>query len=294
MRIVANHHNNKALELKENGQMEKAIACYEKAIKADPKWSVPWFNLGLLYKRQRMWEESLNCNQRAAELDPDDEAAWWNLGIAATALNNWSEARRAWQTYGIEIEPGDGEIEMNFGFVPIRLNPDGGGEVVWCKRIDPARAIIQNVPLPKSGYRYGDLVLHDGAPNGYRKNSRDEEVPVFDGLQLLHPSEYGTFEVIISGVGPAEIEKLCDQALDCDQAAEDWAELRHLCRACSEGRPFDSEHTHESENDVIYRRVGFAAQSEARVSYILNGWLARNPQARVEEINCVLTPALIN
>jgi hypothetical protein len=47
---------------------------------------VPWFNLGLPYKRQRRWEVSLRFNRKATELAADDQAGWCNLGIAATAL----------------------------------------------------------------------------------------------------------------------------------------------------------------------------------------------------------------
>lgn len=88
-------------------------------------------------------------HRRAVELDSSDEAAWWNLGIAATALGEWREARTAWRACGIEIPEGDGPPDLDFGLVPVRLDPAGCGEVVWCRRIDPARAVIRNVPLPE-------------------------------------------------------------------------------------------------------------------------------------------------
>ena len=81
---------------------------------------------------------------------------------------------------------------MELGPVPIRLAERGGGEVVWSKRIDPARAVLANVPLPTSGHRCGDVVLHDGAANGYRL-LRGKEVPVFDALACLQPSIFSTF-----------------------------------------------------------------------------------------------------
>jgi hypothetical protein len=107
----------------------------------------PSHPLGLVRKRQRRWTESLACNLRAAALDPTDEAAWWNAGIAATALGAWASARQAWAAFGIELPPGDGEITMRLGLTPIRLNPQSNDEVVWCTRVDPARAIIHNVLL---------------------------------------------------------------------------------------------------------------------------------------------------
>ncbi len=295
MRFLAKRYNEKGVALESDGRSEEAIVCYEKAIKSDSGWSVPWYNLGLLYKRRNLWERSLACNQRAAELNPEDEAAWWNLGIAATALENWVEARRAWQAYGIEIESGEGPIEMDFGATPIRLNPDGDGEVVWCCRIDPARAIIESVPLPESNHRYQDLLLHDGAPNGYRKLG-SREVPVFDELQLLKPSEFGTFEVLIDGVTPDLLDKLIDSEVEKagdDLAIEDWRTIRRLCRACSEGRPFDQTHTHEQDTGSE-RRVGIAAKSEKRVRELIAAWREKLPEATFSEINCALPPAWVN
>ncbi|MGH9769249.1 MAG: tetratricopeptide repeat protein [Blastocatellia bacterium] len=292
-RSLAARHNEKAIKLEERGLIAEAVKYYQKAIKLYPAWSVPWFNLGLLRKRQRNWRESLNCNQKAASLDPSDEAAWWNLGIAATALEDWAEARRAWKAYGIDIPEGEGPIEMKFGPTPIRLNPEDAGEVVWCLRIDPARAIIESIPLPESGRRYGDLLLHDGAPNGYRKLD-GEEVPVFDELQLLTPSEYGTFEIIVAGAGHDEVESLIDLADERGLAAEDWsANIRMRCKACSEGRPYDSSHTHDPEQAGDLR-IGFAALSETQVMEILRDWLAARPRAKIEEINCLLEPAFFN
>ena len=76
-------------------------------------------------KRQRRWPQSLVCNLQAAHLDPSDEAAWWNAGIAATALGEWETTRLAWVAFGIDLPPGDGEISMQLGPTPIRLNPEG-------------------------------------------------------------------------------------------------------------------------------------------------------------------------
>lgn len=142
MRLLATIFNSKAIELEEKGDIAGAVAAYRRSIKWDRKWSVPWYNLGLLFKRQHAWRESLEHNEKAVELNPSDEAAWWNLGIAATALRKWSRARDAWRACGIDVPDGDGPAAMELDPVPIRLNPDAEAEVIWCKRIDPARAIV--------------------------------------------------------------------------------------------------------------------------------------------------------
>jgi len=90
------------------------------------------------------------------------------LGIASTALEDWKTARQAWNHFGLELDINGIEPDLCMGRAPIRLNPDGNGEVVWGRRIDPARTIIENVPLPESNHRYNDWVLNDGAPIGQR------------------------------------------------------------------------------------------------------------------------------
>lgn len=289
---LAIRHNEKAIKLKERGLIAEAVEYYQKAIKLWPAWATPWHNLGLLRKEQRNWQESLRCNQKAVALDPSEQDAWWNLGIAATALEDWAEARRAWKGFGVKIPEGEGPIEMELGLTPIRINPYDEAEVVWCERIDPARAIIACVPLPQSDHRFGDLLLHDGAPNGVRK-VEDKEVPVFDELQLIASSEFGTFEVIVSGVGPEDVESLSDLAAERGLAAEDWSSnLRIICRACSEGS-LAGKHTHDIEQ-TDYRRIGFAALSEIQAREILRRWLAEKRLAKIEEIDCLLEPAIIN
>ena len=120
MRWRAEKLNTKGLALEEKGWSREAELAYMRATKTDPHWSVPWFNLGLLAKRQRRWPESLEWNRRATGINADDEGAWWNMGIAATALGDWDEARRAWAGFGLEIPAGRGPIELDMGLTPIK------------------------------------------------------------------------------------------------------------------------------------------------------------------------------
>jgi len=76
-------------------------------------------------------------------------------------------------------------------------------EVVWGVRLDPARIRIQNVPLPSSGHRFGDVVLHDGDPSGTRVLD-GQEVPVFDEILLRERSPVPTCGVAVTA--PADVE----------------------------------------------------------------------------------------
>ena len=207
-----------------------------------PLIGMPWFNLGLIYKMQLRWQESAACNQRSIDLGTDDQdPAFWNLGIAATALRDWDTARRAWISFGITIEPGDGAIEIDLGPSPLRINPTGNAEVVWGRRIDPARILIENIPLPGSGHRWHDVVLHDGQPSGQRTLG-EHTLPVFDELQRWQRSPTPTSECMLTGSAKA-VQDLSERFQSEGWALEDWTgNIRMLCQTCSDGHP--GKHAH--------------------------------------------------
>src|SRR3984893_3381946 len=285
------------MELSDAGDEDGAIQQYLKALLVDPDRPSTLYNLGLIYKYRREWQTSFGYNQRARELRPDDEATLWNLAIAATALQDWRTARNVWQTLKIILETGEGPIDENFGDTPVRLNADESTdartEVVWARRLCLVRARILNIPAGATGFRHGDVVLHDGAAVGYRLNAEGQEAPVFNVLELFEPSRFSTFEASVEVDGPEDIEAL-DQA--CDQAGvafEHWtASIRHLCRACSEGRPHEG-HDHELKESHSWERihrVGFAAQGEGSLTAVLKGWAGR--RRRVADLRCTLDARL--
>jgi tetratricopeptide (TPR) repeat protein len=291
----AEEFNEKGNRFSAAGENEKAIAAFKQAIDIAPQWAVPYFNLGLVYKHQHRWEDCLKCNERAVARDPRDEAALWNMGIAATALGNWTKAREAWKRYGVKLPEGDGPVNGDFGSTPVRINPKDAGEVVWCKRIDPARAIIQSIPFAESGHRYGDLLLHDGEPKGYRMVGK-QQVPVFNELQILMPSEFGTYLIGLENTTAKEAESLI-AAFDAEElAAENWqTNTRVICQACSEGKPFGEGHQHperKADDELVVLAV--AATTQEQVETIVNAWLPQHPPAQRTEIECVVKPAFLD
>lgn len=287
MKFLAIQANEEGNQLLDQGDYLKAEQKFRKAIKQAPDWSVPWFNLGLVYKQVKNWQKSLECNERATQLNSKDEGAWWNMGIAATALGKWTIARKAWTAYGVKLSPGHGPIEMNLGLTPIRLNGYGTTEVVWCDRIDPARALIRNIPFPACGHRYGDLVLHDGQPNGYRQY-QGREVPVFDELALLEASPFATYEVVVEANNLADRAALEHMAEARHVHIEDWSQVRMLCYLCSTGRPHE-HHQPQTAVDGPLIRYGLAAVEKAEISALLETWQMNHSGCFILEFNCVLS-----
>jgi hypothetical protein len=232
--VEANARGNEAAE---QSDPDEAVRCYHEAARLDPRWAVPWFNLGIEHKLAGRWRESLDASARALALDPEKKPAAWNLGIAATALGEWAEARRAWREYGLEVPPGDGPPEMNLGPVALRVGGESALEVVWGVRLDPARARIATVPMRESGRCLGDVVLHDGEPRGHRMLGH-REVPVFEELELLAPSRESTWVVKVTVPARKDLDALLAELERRGVPAEDWTTtVRILCRACDEGNP---------------------------------------------------------
>jgi hypothetical protein len=257
--------------------------------KDDGARAIEAYNLGLAAKYERRWEESLRQNQLADSLRPGDEATLWNLGIAATALRDWDEARRAWRACGIETNEGPGEVLMPRLMGCVRLNPKGKSEVVWGRRLDPVRMLVENVPLPESNRRCDDIILHDGASEGTRLNG-GQEYPVFDELEVWRVSTYSTFEVNLFSPNETAFESLVARCQTEQFGIEDWSTLRNLCEACSRGTP--GEH-HCTKPSVGEKRYGFAATSEAALRKLLEDWAEVEDGARVGEIRLLLSAAVV-
>lgn len=261
----ANRMHRQAQTLSDEGNDDAALVLYQKCLAIDPARSTSLYNIGLIYKYRGDWAKSLEFNLRAYELSPSDEASRWNLAIAATALRRWSLARRAWSDNGFEVADGNEPLVMDLGRTPVRLNPNQDGEVVWGRRIDPVRVMIESVPFPESGFRCNDIVLHDGAAVGLRV-IRGREYPVFNVLELFEASKISTFVASIRASAPEQVEWLAQLADATGVVMEDWTgSVKTVCSLCSEGTPHEF---HEIEGEKAWnseRKVGFGCAAAEQI-----------------------------
>ncbi len=256
--------------------LESAMPLYQRALALEPDTATVHYNLGLVHKYRGEWAESLHHNRRASDLRDGYEPANWNMGIAATALRDWPAAREAWRRAGVQVADGDGPIEDDFGMTPVRLNPDDDNvEVVWGRRIDPVRVVIGNIPYATSGFRAGDVVLHDGAPVGKRE-SEGRTYSVFNVLELFEASANSTYEVEVCARDAEDLAALT-QALEAASVDHEvWTtSVRVLCQACSEGLPHDHGDDDPAPEWPDTHLLGISAKSPDAARAVLTHWSAR-------------------
>ncbi len=270
----------------DEGDLAAASRDFDALLKLSPEHVSYHYMRGLVHKYMFDWPVSLEHNLRAIDLaDEVEEAAHWNAAIAATAIGDWPSARRLWDACGISVPEGTGPIDGDYGVAVVRLHPWSGGETVFMRRIDPVRARLLNVPLPESGHRFGDIVLHDGAPTGYRLDGGTRKVPVFNELERLVPSDFETFVVFIHCPTPEDLPPLLEATAPGLGFLEDWTgNVHYYCMRCSYGTP----HSHEDASDAGWqpdRNLGIAAQSRHTVDKLLEAWVQGSDGRRIDGVS---------
>ena len=234
-----------------------------------------WFDAALAYKFLRDWPRAYELGRTAAEFAQRGEGdpAFWNLGIAATELREWDVARDAWLGYGVPLKSIDGEVREDFGMTPIRLDPDGRAEVVWAQRICPTRAVIRSIPM-HADRGFGDVILHDGAPNGYR-TVNGSKFSVFDEISVWQPSGIQTWTVRVDAdaAGASDLVELFARH---ELGAEPASSMNTICQCCSSGDVEQREPTAQPADGHVY----WLAAPEETMFSLLHVWQSQDTAGR--------------
>ncbi|GAA0798339.1 hypothetical protein [Spirilliplanes yamanashiensis] len=233
-----------------------------------------WFDAALAYKFLRDWPKAYELGREAAARSRRgaEDPAFWNLGIAATALRDWATARDCWAGYGLDLPPGTGEITADLGPTCVRIDTRDGQEVVWAVRLCPARARVISVPFDP-GRRFGEIVLHDGAPNGERV-AGGRTHPVFDELLLFESSPTATLAATVTARTGDDLRAAAEAFQLAGFGAEPLDSADVLCRCCSEGTREVADRFGAGEQQLL------VAAPEERAVRLLDAWAAADPAAR--------------
>jgi len=111
---LAQSHNNLAIALKRKGMYEEAIAEYQKAIKINPDYDSPYFNLGLLYLERGDYEKAIDNFNEALRINPDFIKAHNKIGIAYIKMGERDKALSHWRR-SLALDPEQEDIKRLLG-----------------------------------------------------------------------------------------------------------------------------------------------------------------------------------
>jgi len=114
--LSAEDHVDQGMEYHGQGELDKAIAEYEKAIELEPNDADAHRNLGTAYGEQGKWEESAAAYERAIEIDPDFGEAYGDLAAAYFRLGRIPEALETGEK-AIELAPDYATAHNNLGII---------------------------------------------------------------------------------------------------------------------------------------------------------------------------------
>jgi len=100
--------SDKAHELAESGQYEKALELVNRDIKTDANNANAWYNKGILLFKMCRYQDARNSFAQAADIDPEFAEALCNKGVALMSLGKYLEAIHAFDKV-IALNPNDHE-----------------------------------------------------------------------------------------------------------------------------------------------------------------------------------------
>ena len=87
---------NLGLQQAKAGDLESAIANWDKALELNPDLSPAWHNRGSALSTLGRLEEAIASFERAIAIRPDDDQSWNNRGNALYNLQRWEDAIASW------------------------------------------------------------------------------------------------------------------------------------------------------------------------------------------------------
>jgi tetratricopeptide (TPR) repeat protein len=104
----------RAIVLKEQGDLEHAIGDYDRALSLDPDAPEVHYDLGQTYRQLDSLEAAVREYRRAIELDSLMVGAWNNLGVTYRGMRDYDRAIRAFRK-ALRIDPGHERARNNLG-----------------------------------------------------------------------------------------------------------------------------------------------------------------------------------
>jgi len=107
-------HCNYGAALFQKGQVDEAMTQYQKALEINPNYSDAYFNLGNAFVKKGQPDEAISQFQKAIEINPNYTVAYNNLGLMLVRKGQFDEALAQFQS-ALKINPNYGDALSSLG-----------------------------------------------------------------------------------------------------------------------------------------------------------------------------------
>jgi len=108
-----------ALAFERQGEIDKAIEDYEKAIAATPNHADSHYNLARLLAAKRDYDEAIRQYREAIRINPDDPDFHNNLGLALKNKGDFTSAESEYRA-ALRLNPKQADAHSNLGICSIK------------------------------------------------------------------------------------------------------------------------------------------------------------------------------
>lgn len=166
--------NNLGLALIAAGRLDQAEQRYKEVLARAPTYAAGWVNLGKLYSQRKMYPEAIQAYQQALQAKPDYSRALLDLGVAYARSGRSDEALATYRRT-LELNPRSVAAWYNLGLAQRQKNDVAGAEESFRK----ARELdAEHVP---SGRKLAQLLAARGA--------HDEARVILDDVLDTEPND---------------------------------------------------------------------------------------------------------
>jgi tetratricopeptide (TPR) repeat protein len=152
-------HNNLGVALEARGDMKGAIACYQKALQLDPKDAKAHNNLGWALHAQGDLKRASACYKKALELDPEHAPAHTNLGVVLQAQGDVKGAIACYQR-ALDLDPKLAQAHLGLGLALQEQGDLKGASACYTK------ALKLDAKLAKAHNNLGNVLYEQGEVQG--------------------------------------------------------------------------------------------------------------------------------
>jgi hypothetical protein len=256
--VAADLYSELAMALRLTGSQddEAALEAMSHALRLDPENGSSWFRLGLIHKWRGRWREGVDANRRAHELG-ETEGVLWNLAICAMGAGDHALAASVMKELGMKGTIGDdGILTGSFDGAQVRVSTLGEGidpaahvpgrepvfENLWIDRLSYVHGKIANASIHDLPVDYGDIVLFDGAPVGWRDDGTTR-TPRFPLLQKLRSGAYRRYWFLAKQPRGGFFDDLAEFLPEETFFYVHDEQVNMLCDDCARGGKIVHDHT---------------------------------------------------